>query len=163
MSARKPDASCPQPILPQSPPLLPLPPRSRRARVSPCAGWWPPLLQPLCLCDPGGTECGNRAGGHGTQRLGRGGVSGHCPSSCRFLVWSSGKREGLQEWAGHRCPCCPRFWAWVLGGGCLQSPSHPQARGALCLHPSPARDQSGPVSTSTPGAPRPALLCPGCL
>lgn len=48
--------------------------------------------QALCLCDPGGTECGNGAGGQGAQRMGRGGVSGHGPSSCRSLVcsWSSG-------------------------------------------------------------------------
>lgn len=45
-----------------------------------------PLPQPLCLCDPGGPECGNWAGGREAQRPGRGGVSARA-SSCLSPVW----------------------------------------------------------------------------
>lgn len=113
--------------------------------------------QPLCLCDPEGTECGNGAGGHRAQRLGRGGVSGRGPSSCRSLVWSwsSGQREGLQAQGQAqaqvlRLALGSRRGCW--GVAALESCSPPQALGALCLHPSPVMDQSGLLSTSVPGS-----------
>lgn len=124
-----------------------------QARVSASSGRRPPLLWPLCLRDPGGVECGNRAGAQGAQKLGRGGVSGHCLSSYGSLVCS---------W----CPGQP----WVLGVGAgggypgslahLPSLAHSrsQALGAPCWHPSPVEVSLGwcpPLSQGPCPAPWP--------
>lgn len=124
-TAPKPDASCSQPILfPQ--------PRSQRARVSPCAGWRPPLLQPLCLCDPGGTECGNGAGGRGHKGWGGAGsaATAPLPAAPESAV---GCQDGRRSAGPGRAqvPAAPgsgHGWA----GGCPAVPLTPPGPGALC-------------------------------
>lgn len=120
--------------------------------------------QPLCLCDPEGTECGNGAGGHGAQRLGRGGVSGHCPSSCRSLVWSwsSGQREGLQT-QGQVSQLAPGSRRGCWGVAALVSRSPPPGPGSPLLASLPCH---GPVRAAVhpcPGVPaQPARLLGAC-
>lgn len=102
------DETCPvaPPPRPWRPVTAPQPPcRLLPTHPSPEPPWPGPLQpqelaarglspQPLCLCDPGGTECGNGAGGGRAQRPGRGGVSSRQASSCLSLRlrWPSGKR-----------------------------------------------------------------------
>lgn len=140
--------------------------QSLQAGVSPCAGWWPPLLQPLCLCDPGGTECGNWAGGLSTkagegrgQRLQRlflsvpTSVVGHqieggspglgTRPGCGVLLASGPGRRGAAAWRP--------LTSHILGAHFL-GPTSPTSRTAPGLLPTTAEgDQRDSKNRPVPG------------